>query len=221
MDTKSSKAIALVALMTLVPFLGNAQTTTFNHDKSKYQVIRSTEDGTWGFTPGLYFYITHKNYSGAYFRGFKVKFKESKSNVKRVSVPRMAQIPIEMQTVSRINHQIDTITPLVTEELIRSAERQVDITYPMFKDDFQELGESITQYLSYCTMSGKKGIAEACLSLQMDYDSLCSEIEYIHKQGPGYEIEPTKRQIAYEDARARMQKLEVACAKLARYVSTL
>lgn len=211
----------MMGLFSLFPSVAYAQYTTFNHDSSKYQVIRSTEDGTWGFTPGAYFYVTHKSYSGAYLSGFKVKFKESKSNVKRVSVPRIAQIPLEVSTVNRLNHQIDSIQPLLTEETIRSAERMVDITYSQYKDDFQEYGESITESLAYCLKNGGTGILEACETLQQDYDEICSAIEYIHQQGPGYEIEPTKRQIAYEDVKQRLSELETSCDKLVRYVSTL
>ena len=222
MERKSIKAVVIMALaLFLNPTDAWGQKTTTNHDKNKFQQIRSMEDGTWNFDPGLYYITMHKSYSGGEWYGFaRIRWKESKSDVKRVSTSRIAQIPLEIEAVNRINHQIDSIQPLVTEETIRSAERMVDIVYPQYKDDFNDLGESISEALAYCTLNGKHGVQEMCVSLATDYDEICSEIEYIHKQGPGYEIEPTKRQLAYEDARERLQKLAVSCSKLARYVST-
>lgn len=212
--------VALLTLAALLPAWTYAGDSKI-HDKNKFQQIRSMEDGKWNFDPGLYYITMHKNYSGGEWYGFaRIRWKESKSNVKRVATSRMAQIPLEVETVNRLNHQIDSIQPIVTEETVRSSERMVDIVYPEYKEDFQELGVSITESLSYCILKGKNGVDKACESLTTDYEALCSEIEYVHKEGPGYEIEPTKRRLAYEDARDRMRQLAVACSKLRKYVDT-
>lgn len=223
MDRKSVRRIAFPLLFVAIcatSFDAGAQ----KHDEDKFRQIRSMEDGEWNFSPSYYYYYTHKNYSGGYstgFLGINKRFREDKSNVKRVGPSRAAQIPLEVLTMKHLDSQIDSIRPLVIEEGVRSAERMVDIIYPQYKEDFEALGASIAESITYSMgYTSFGGVAEACNKLQMEYDAICSEIEYIHMQGPGYEMEPTKRQIAYEDARVRMTELAYACSKFAMYVST-
>ncbi len=223
MDRKSVRRLA--ASFVLIALCATASDACAQkHDEDKFRQIRSMEDGEWNFSPSYYYYYTHKNYSGGYSTGFlgvNKRFREDKSNVKRVGPSRAAQIPLEVLTMKHLDNQIDSIQPLVIEEGIRSAERMVDIIYPQYKEDFEALGASITESIKYSMeFSSVGGVAEACSKLQMEYDAICSEIEYMHQQGPGYEIEPTKRQIAYEDARVRMTELAYACSKFAMYVST-
>lgn len=209
----------------LLPKSASAQ----QHDPDKYNQIRSMENGDWYFSPGWYYYMFHKKYSGAYkkweWRGFKsgyvIKFDEKKSNVKRVFTPRSAQVPLEALTIRHLDNQIDSIQPLVTEESIRTGERMIDIVYPQYEEDFKTLGESITESLSYSSKKSNGKLTEACYQLQMEYDVICSSIEYIHKQGPQYGIETTKRQLAYEEAKKKMTKLAQSCSKLARLAATM
>lgn len=214
----------MLGLMVALPLCSYAQ----HHDKQKYYQIRSMENGTWDFAPDWYYYVMHKSYSGAEtywkWQGFKsglyVRFKEGKASTKRCAVPRAAQVPIEVATIDRLNNQIDSIQPIVTEETIRVLERNVDVIYPLYKDDFEELGNSIKDSLLYIVEHGKGMLNEACYELQGEYDAICSEIEYIHQQGVGNEIETTKRQLVYEDAKERLTNLANSCFKLAYYSST-
>lgn len=217
----ATKTIINIALIVLLGLVSNTEANAQKHDKSKFYQIRSMEDGTWNFTPGLYYITLHKSYSGGDWTGFfNIKFKESKSNVKRVATSRIAQVPLEVVTINHLNHQIDSIEPIVKEETIRSAERMVDIVYAQYKDDFTRLGNNIIESLEYTLEKSKGNLIDACNILQRDYDSLCSEIEYIHKQGPGYEIETTKRQLAYEDIKTRLTELAKSCSKLAMVATT-
>lgn len=218
METKTIKRIItlVILLSVFIP-----QMEAQKHDKSKFYQIRSMEDGKWQFTPGLYYWTLHRKYSGAYWSGLNIKTKESKSNVKRVATPRAAQIPLEIKAINHLNSQIDSIQPVVNEETIRSAQRMVDIVYPQYKDSFMELGKTISESLAYCMSKSGGKMSDACEHIQMEYDVICSEIEYMRKTGIGNEVEPTKRQLTYEDARNRLTDLSKSCGKLVRYVDSL
>ena len=72
---------------------GSAYAQKVVHDKQKEKQWRSMETGPWDFAPDWYYYFLHKKYSGAetYWKwsgfksGYRVRFKEHKSNVKTVS----------------------------------------------------------------------------------------------------------------------------------------
>ena len=67
-----------------------AQHPTYDDQKEKQW--KSMENGPWDFAPAWYYYLLHKKYSGgeAYWQwrflksGWRVRFKESKSSVKRI-----------------------------------------------------------------------------------------------------------------------------------------
>lgn len=221
------KLLAAALMFLSVPSVLSAQKTTKIHDSEKFKQIRSMEDGTWDFGAGMYYWTWHNKYSGAYWKWrvgippWKIKYREKDSDVKRTATARAAQIPFELITMDKLNQQIDSIQPLVIEETIRSAERMVDITYGMYEDDFKDYGQKIKKVLTYCLAKGDNGIDEACMHIQMEYETICSSIEYIHEQGPGSEIEPTKRQIAYEDARNRLDDLLKSSIKLMRLADSM
>ena len=94
----SAKAIitGIIALMLLgCPYSGHAQRKA--NDKEKQRQWRSMENGPWDFAPDWYYFLLHKKYSGAemYWKwagfqsGFRVRFKEHKSNVKRIMPTRV------------------------------------------------------------------------------------------------------------------------------------
>ena len=78
---------------------GSAYAQKVVHDKQKEKQWRSMETGPWDFEPDWYYYFLHKKYSGAetYWKwsgfksGYRVRFKEHKSNVKTVMPRRVAQ----------------------------------------------------------------------------------------------------------------------------------
>lgn len=211
----------MMALVLVLPFLPLQAKVTKKYYKSTHYQIRSMEDGKWEFHPGEYYVVTHPNYSGGYWTwNLHIKWKESKSDTKRCGPNRLAQIPLEVATVEHLNAQIDSVSPLVVEETVREAERLVDIIYPQYSGEFKELGNEITDALIYIQLKGGERYANVCLELEGEYDALCSEIEYIHKQGPENQMEPTKRELAYDDARLRMKELAKTCSRIVYMVKT-
>lgn len=188
-------------------------------DKQKRRQWESMENGSWNFAPSGYYYLFHKGYSGATMRGLlmKIKFKESKSNVKRCITPRTAQIPAILQVKKDVETKLDSITPIYNEEMARAAERNVDVMYPLYKDDFKEMQDAISKCLVYCQQRSGGKLKPAIDVIERENDRVLAQIEYIHKTGPGYELENTKRQIAYEEAREQMKNLVKNCDYLVNY----
>ena len=127
------------------------------HDSDKENVIRSTERAHWNFSPDWYMYFTHKKYSGAYTKwewhglksGWRVHFKEDKSNTKTVGPRREAAIIADALKDSVVEIERQKIEELKKEEVARAADRNADLVYPKYKDLFNSMQKQIADYLSY------------------------------------------------------------------------
>ena len=212
----------MLALLMFVPLAGFAQYPEIQHDKQKEKQWRSMENGPWDFAPDWYYYLFHKNYSGASlswkWRGFHsslgVDFDESDSNVKRIMPVRVIEEETQRQKVKKVNEEYEKIEELHKEEVERAADRNVDLIYTSFKDDFNRMQDRITEGLLFCmTKSGGK-MKYQVNELSRENEIVCQNIEYIHKQGVGYELENAKRQQAYSDAKTKMEGIVSRVAHL-------
>lgn len=209
-----------------ISFTANAQRPT--RDKEKAKQWQSMENGPWGFAPDWYYYFLHRKYSGAemYWKwagfksGFRVRFKEHKSNIRRVMPTRVTAEETQRQKVKKVEEERVRIEELYKEELVREADRNVDMTYPSYKDEFNRMQERITDGLHYCMKKsgGKLGYQVDELSRQNEI--LCADIAYIHKTGIGYGLENAKRQQAYEEAKVKMEELVSRTARLCAMAAT-
>ena len=216
------KKLIMLTLLMLVPSAGFAQYPEVQHDKQKEKQWRSMENGPWDFAPDWYYYLFHKNYSGASlswkWRGFHsslgVDFDESDSNVKRIMPVRVIEEETQRQKVKKVNEEYEKIEELHKEEVERAADRNVDLIYTSFKDDFNRMQDRITEGLLFCmTKSGGK-MKYQVNELSRENEIVCQNIEYIHKQGVGYELENAKRQQAYSDAKTKMEGIVSRVAHL-------
>lgn len=214
--------IMMLALLMFVPLAGFAQYPEIQHDKQKEKQWRSMENGPWDFSPDWYYYLFHKNYSGASlswkWRGFHsslgVDFDESDSNVKRIMPVRVIEEETQRQKVKKVNEEYEKIEELHKEEVERAADRNVDLIYTSFKDDFNRMQDRITEGLLFCmTKSGGK-MKYQVNELSRENEIVCQNIEYIHKQGVGYELENAKRQQAYSEAKTKMEGIVSRVAHL-------
>ena len=212
----------MLGLLMFVPLAGFAQYPEIQHDKQKEKQWRSMENGPWDFAPDWYYYIFHNSYSGASlswkWRGFHsslgVDFDESDSNVKRIMPVRVIEEETQRQKVKKVNEEYEKIEELHKEEVERAADRNVDLIYTSFKDDFNRMQDRITEGLLFCmTKSGGK-MKYQVNELSRENEIVCQNIEYIHKQGIGYELENAKRQQAYSDAKTKMEGIVSRVAHL-------
>jgi hypothetical protein len=200
----------------------SAQWVQISHDDQKEKQWKSMENGPWDFAPDWFYYLFHKDYSGGEtywaWRGFKsglhVRFKESNSNVKRIMPTRVTAEETQRQKEKKVEEEMEMIEELHQEEVERAADRNVDLVYSSFKDDFNRMQESISEGLLFCQQKSKGKLNYQVTQLSRQNDIICRNIEYIHRQGAGYELENAKRQKAYQEAKSDMEKLVSRVAHL-------
>ena len=214
------KRIGILFVACLLTAGVNAQ--VIQHDEQKEKQWRSMENGPWDFAPDWYYYLFHKDYSGAEtywaWRGFKsglhVRFKEEKSNVKRIMPTRIISEETQRQKEKKVEEEMALVKELHQEEVERAADRNVDLMYNMFKDDFNRMQERIAEGLLFVQQKTDGKMNYQVTELSRQNNIVCKNIEYIHRQGIGYELENAKRQKAYMEAKKEMEKLVSRVAHL-------
>lgn len=218
--------IGFCVMLCCFPFVGNAQVV--RHDKQKEKQWKSMENGPWDFAPDWYYYFLHKQYSGAemYWKwaglksGWRVRFKEPKSDIKRIMPVRVLSEETQRQKVDKVESERKYVEELYKEELLREADRSVDLTYASYKDEFNRMQDCITDGLLYCMQKSGGKLKYQVDELERQNELLCSDIAYIHKTGVGYELENAKRRQAYEDAKVKMAELVNRTAHLCAMAAT-
>ena len=226
MQVRNITRTLLCLVMLTMPFSSFAQRPT--RDKEKEKQWKSMENGPWNFAPDWYYYFLHNKYSGAemYWKwagfnsGFRVRFKEKDSNVKRIMPTRVTAEETQRQKVKKVETERKHIEELYKEELVREADRSVDLTYASYKDEFDRMQDSITDGLLYCMKKSDGKLKYQVDELSRQNENLCSGIAYIHKTGVGYGLENAKRQQAYEEAKTKMQELVNQTAHLCAVAAT-
>ena len=220
------KTLCLILLTIVLAFPvgegGRANAQKIVHDKQKEKQWRSIETGPWDFAPDWYYYFLHKKYSGAetYWKwsgfksGYRVRFKEHKSNVKTVMPRRVAAEEVDTEKIKKAEEERAKIKEMHDEEVIRAADRNVDIVYSTFKDDFARMQGAISEGLSFCLTKSKSKMFPQVDELRRQNDIVCRNISYIHKQGVGNELENAKREKAYIEYKRQMEELVSRVAHL-------
>ena len=216
------KKVMIMTLLMLVPIVGFAQFAKLQHDSQKEKQWRSMENGPWDFAPDWYYWLMHNSYSGASlhwrWRGFSsglyVEFNESDSDVKRIMPVRVISEETQRQKVKKVNEEYEKIAELHKEEVARTADRNVDLSYASFKDDFNRMQDRITEGLLYCMTKSRGKMKYQVNEISKENEIVCQSIAYIHKQGIGYELENAKRQQAYYDAKVKMEGIVSRVAHL-------
>ena len=224
MQVKNITRTLLYMMMLTMPFSSFAQRPT--RDKEKEKQWKSMENGPWNFAPDWYYYFLHNKYSGAemYWKwagfnsGFRVRLKDS--NVKRIMPTRVTAEETQRQKVKKVETERKYIEELYKEELVREADRSVDLTYASYKDEFDRMQDCITDGLLYCMKKSDGKLKYQVDELSRQNEILCSGIAYIHKTGVGYGLENAKRQQAYEEAKTKMQELVNQTAHLCAVAAT-
>lgn len=219
------KIIILFCALTMT-YSGFAQKTVRDNEKQKQW--QSMENGPWDFSPDWYYYFLHNKYSGAemYWKwaglksGFRVRFKEPKSNIRRIMPVRVTSEETQRQKVNKVEKERKHIEELYKEELLREADRAVDLMYDAYKDEFNRMQDRITDGLLYCMNKSDGKLKYQVDELSRQNEILCADIAYIHKTGVGYGLENAKRQQAYEEAKAKMGELVNRTAHLCAVAAT-
>lgn len=81
--------------------------------------------------------------------GFRVRFKEPKSNIRRIMPVRVTSEETQRQKVEKVEKERKYVEELYKEELLREADRAVDLMYGAYKNEFNRMQECITDGLLY------------------------------------------------------------------------
>ena len=111
----------------------------------------------------------------------------------------------QRQKIRKVESERKYIEELYKEELAREADRNVDLMYATYKDEFNRMQDCITDGLLYC-MQKSDG------KLRYQVDELSRQV--------GYGLENAKRQKAYEEAKSRMAELVNRTAHLCAVAAT-
>ena len=204
----------------LYSLTASAQYLTYDDQKEKQW--KSMENGPWDFSPAWYYYLLHKKYSGGetYWKwgflksGWRVRFKESKSKVKRIMPTRITAEETQRQKVKKAEEERMKIEDLYKEEVARAADRNVDLVYSSFKADFDRMQQSIADGLLFCMQRSKGKLKFQVDELTRQNEMMCQDIAYIHRTGAGYELENAKRQKAYQQYKKQMEEMVSRVAHL-------
>lgn len=221
-----AKKIIILFCALAMTFSGYAQRIA--NDSEKRKQWQSMENGPWDFSPDWYYYFLHNKYSGAemYWKwaglksGFRVRFKEPKSNIKRIMPVRVTAEETQRQKVDKVEKERKYIEELYKEELLREADRAVDLMYDAYKDEFNRMQDRITDGLLYCMNKSDGKLKYQVDELSRQNEILCADIAYIHKTGVGYGLENAKRQKAYEEAKTKMSELVNRTAHMCAVAAT-
>lgn len=226
MEIKMKRKLLSVAMTALLlsPFALSAQTKV--HDEQKEKQWRSMEVGPWGFAPGAWYYIWHRNYSGAKWKSswfglrYDVSFDESASNVKTVMPWRILQEVEQNARLNKVNVEHARMDSIFRDESVKSVDRNADLVYVNYKDEFDKLQGFISESLEYALLKSKGALFDEVAETNRHNEILCDRIKYIHRTGYGYELENSKRQDSYENALKRMRDIADAAKRLA-YIAKL
>jgi hypothetical protein len=218
--TMRKKLILAAALFLALPSAVPAQKVV--HDKQKEKQWKSMENGPWDFAPSWYYYFLHNSYSGAekYWKwsgfksGYRVRFKENKSNVRRIMPVRVSAEETQRQKDRKAEEERRLVEELYDEDVARAADRNTGFMYASFRDDFDRMQASITEGLLYCLEKSKGKLEPQVTRLTQENEVLCQSIAYVHKTGIGYELENARREQAYLEYKRKMEELVSRVAHL-------
>ena len=204
----------------LYSLTASAQYLTYDDQKEKQW--KSMENGPWDFSPAWYYYLLHKKYSGGetYWKwgflksGWRVRFKESKSKVKRIMPTRITAEETQRQKMKEAEQERVKMEELYKEEVARAADRNADLVYSSFKADFDRMQQSIADGLLFSMQRSKGKLKYQVDELTRQNEMICQDIVYIHRTGAGYELENAKRQKAYQQYKKQMEEMVSRVAHL-------
>ena len=180
------KKLLIFSLLALLPMGMSAQWVQISHDDQKEKQWKSMENGPWDFAPDWYYYLFHKNYSGAslhwrwrgFHSGLYVEFEEEDSNVKRIMPVRVISEETQRQKMKKVEDERQYIEELHKEDVLRQADRNVDLVYKSFKDDFNRMQNSISEGLVFCMTKSKGKMKAQVDELSRQNNIICQNIAY-------------------------------------------
>ena len=169
------KKLLIFSLLALLPMGMSAQWVQISHDDQKEKQWKSMENGPWDFAASL-----HWRWRG-FHSGLYVEFEEEDSNVKRIMPVRVISEETQRQKMKKVEDERQYIEELHKEDVLRQADRNVDLVYKSFKDDFNRMQNSISEGLVFCMTRSKGKMKAQVDELSRQNNIICQNIAYLHK----------------------------------------
>lgn len=201
--------------------LGLSFVTSFaqQHDHEKYLQIKSMETGPWDFSPGFYYWTSHNDYSGAKFHfnwfNSSIKFHERLSSVKRVLPVRAEAAATQLLKLQQLKETEKDFKNLYKQEQLGQIERNVDLAYNSYKDDFERMNGQCLEGFAYILKESNNKLLPNVAQLTRELNLINERVAYFHKTGIGHELENGKREKGYISAKRDLQKLVAKTRRLA------
>lgn len=178
-------------------------------DASKQKQVASMEYINWNFEPAIYYGWFHHDYSGAKskFLGLDYSFHENRSNVKRLCWIRNENLGLEATHKELMKAERDSLAPIVKEELYQSIDRNVDLYYNDYKKDFDYYQGGTIECLDYALKRSRGKFNKIVAEYLNSKEGLDEKVKYIHRTGPGHEMESASRKESYEKTLGQMKQL--------------
>lgn len=126
----------------------------------------------------------------------------------------------DVMTKKYTSAEYDRMSHQLRQETAASAERNVDEVYSIFRRDFADFQDVISNGLLYCQKNGTEAIRKTVKELSDKNQLLCEKVAYVHRTGVGYELENGKREEQYLRIKDDMQELSHFIVRLVSYVKS-
>lgn len=200
----------LIALLLFSPLSLCAQ----HHDAQVHKVLQAMENGKWDFSPDWYFWAVHNSYSGAKMKWkFRViplpyiVFREKDSDTGRVYPLRTKSAAATTLKYYEVQDYEKQSEAMAAAETKASADRNVDLVYAGYKNRFTQKSNAVLELLNYASDKSKGKLHAEVTELSHVLIRINEHIAYIHKTGPGYELENIKREKSYLEADKELDQL--------------
>lgn len=226
------RKIALSIIIALFPCFCLAQIAISDEDLQNQ--LRSMETGPVEFSPKEYYMAFHDNGLGrdSYsvyhweFPTFKYplgRFVLSTDRSKAkplVEYYRTPRIAIEIMNGTFAKEEMDQIEEQLQNETEEAVDRQVDLAYIKYKDNFNAMQNSISQNLQYCLTASNGEMLDHVTRISAMNERLCDQISYVHKDitdGIGNDMPLADREKEYMQIQDSMERVQRVSKLLVKY----
>lgn len=203
-------------------------------DEDLQNQLRSMETGPVDFSPKDYYMAFHDNglgrdsysvYHWTYPNPIKYPLGKLELDLDRskarplVEYYRAPRAAFDVLNAEYSKKELEEINEQLETETADALERQFDLVYSKYKDEFSNLQVNIGKNLEFCLTTSQGMMSDHVTSLSNLNEWLCEQVEYVHRdltKGVGNEMTQAKREAEYIRLEKQMTQLEKASYRLAR-----
>lgn len=224
--------LALSFIIAVFPCFSLAQIVISDEDLQNQ--LRSMETGPVEFSPKEYYMAFHDNglgrdsYSVYHWELPTLKYplgrfvlSTDRSKAKPlVEYYRSPRIALEALNAAYAKEEMNQINEQLQNETEEAIDRQVDLAYPKYKDNFNAMQDNISKNLQYCLTVSKGEMLDHVTRISAMNERLCDQISYVHKDitnGIGNDMPLADREKEYIQIQDNMERVQRVSKLLVKY----